>query len=1062
MRGLAVPTNVGAHLSDETLHALHLGVLGDAEANAALRHMDGCPACRQKLVAQSDDPFLARLRDFRTQRETPSPNETASWAEPAGAAPPSSPTAFPAPFGRYRLLKVLGRGGMGSVYLALDTQLDRRVALKVPHFGAADGPQMLERFFREARAAATLRHPNICPLYDVGEVDGTPYLTMAFIEGKPLARVAAARPLTARQAAAVVRKIALALEEAHRRGVIHRDLKPENVMLDPRGEPIVTDFGLARRAGAADVRLTQQGAVVGTPAYMSPEQVGGRADAVGPASDVYSLGVIFYELLTGRLPFTGDVMAVFAQVLMDEPPKPTAVRPGLEPELEAICLRAMAKKAEDRFGSMAELAAAVTAVLRTKPAAAAIDPPGPTPPAPPEPDKDPGLRVSQMGGLRSMAMAYAGLPARKAPAAKKRPRPSRSRRVPVWGWVIAAGTAAAAVLVGVLVAGTLRVKTTVGTIVVEHVPADAKVEVDGQTVTLTRNGDVVTVTPSGAGRYRLKAVVGGKEVWADEAVVTLGGEPVHLTVVPPPPPPPPEVPHPPPSNAPPFFDARNLAANWDGRPGYWHVEGGALVGRPPENEKPGTSTFLVSKREYTDFVLKFRVRRTDGVGNSGVQFRSQVKDPDKFVVVGPQCEIESAGAKYPPGSLVSEPDLKPFAEKARAEVARQYRDADFNDYSIRCVGKHLTVTVNGVVAIDNTYPALPDSGVIAWQIHGKQPPREIVFRDIEFTDLGRGAPAGQPGGRRDDPPATGRDEPPGGEKADKGKFLHLLRTHPAGSVQNAYTASFSPDSRTCLISRDRSTHLYDVITGHQVADPMKPYVAEFVAARREIVTAQKHPPVLHVYDFRGHQLREFAGRADIWNMKASPRGDRTLVDTADGFTLYDAANFREVRRWPCDPMKTFKFYSPDGHHLLQLVDGHPPWRVYRTETGHESKAFEKLVGIERLRGFFPDGRRAYGWEKGTFSVYDVKTGEKVKELDFEDPGILAVTLSPDGKRVLVAHVERQVSLWDVATGRKVCTFSTVNVEKVHRQTLSFSPDGRYACAGGAPGNVYLWQLPPSE
>ena len=128
-----------------------------------------------------------------------------------------------------------------------DTQLDRPVALKVPHFEAGDGPQVLERFFREARTAATLEHANICPLHDVGEIDGTPYLTMAYIEGKSLREFAASRPLTSRQAALIVRKLALALQEAHKRGVIHRDLKPDNVMIDRRGEPVIMDFGLARR-----------------------------------------------------------------------------------------------------------------------------------------------------------------------------------------------------------------------------------------------------------------------------------------------------------------------------------------------------------------------------------------------------------------------------------------------------------------------------------------------------------------------------------------------------------------------------------------------------------------------------------------------------------------------------------------------------------------------------------------------------------------------------------------------------------------------------------------------
>jgi serine/threonine protein kinase len=220
--------------------------------------------------------------------------------------PFQAPKVLPAPFGRYKLLKLLGQGGMGTVYLAQDTQLDRRVALKIPLFDSADGSHVLERFYREARAAATVHHPNICPIYDVGENDGVPYLTMAFIEGRPLAEIAGTKPLTPRQSALLVRKLALALAEAHQQKVIHRDLKPANIMIDRRSEPIVMDFGLARRSHAGDVRMTQEGSAMGTPSYMPPEQVSGNVDLMGPGSDIYSLGVILYELLAGRLPFRFD------------------------------------------------------------------------------------------------------------------------------------------------------------------------------------------------------------------------------------------------------------------------------------------------------------------------------------------------------------------------------------------------------------------------------------------------------------------------------------------------------------------------------------------------------------------------------------------------------------------------------------------------------------------------------------------------------------------------------------------------------------------------------------
>ncbi len=265
----------------------------------------------------------------------------------------------PGQLGRYRILGELGRGGMGTVYKALDTLLHREVALTVPHFGAGD-TQALERFYTEARSAARLHHPNICTVFDVNEVDGVHHLSMACIEGEPLAaRVKhyALRP--ARDAAALVRTIALALAEAHRQGIIHRDLKPQNIMLDRRGEPVVMDFGLAREIKAGDPTQTQQGAILGTPAYMAPEQAKGDVAAMGPGCDVYSLGVVLFELLAGSLPFRGSAMEIIAQHIHNEPPRPSLARPALDAHIETVCLKALAKEPSARFLSMAEFAQAL-------------------------------------------------------------------------------------------------------------------------------------------------------------------------------------------------------------------------------------------------------------------------------------------------------------------------------------------------------------------------------------------------------------------------------------------------------------------------------------------------------------------------------------------------------------------------------------------------------------------------------------------------------------------------------------------------------------------------------
>ena len=271
---------------------------------------------------------------------------------------------FPDEFGRYSIKKQLGKGAMGAVFLARDTQLNRDVALKVPTFTDKSPANMIERFYREARSAATLTHPNICPVYDVGEHDGTHFISMGYIEGRPLsAYIESGRKQPERQAAAVVKKLALALQEAHDKGIIHRDLKPANIMIDQRSEPIVMDFGLARLTNdKEEARLTREGTVMGSPAYMSPEQVEGKN--LGPHCDVYSLGVVFYELLTGQTPYQGTVVSVIGQILAANPKSPIELRPDISPECSAVCLKAMASKKSDRFQSMAEYAKALDAFIK--------------------------------------------------------------------------------------------------------------------------------------------------------------------------------------------------------------------------------------------------------------------------------------------------------------------------------------------------------------------------------------------------------------------------------------------------------------------------------------------------------------------------------------------------------------------------------------------------------------------------------------------------------------------------------------------------------------------------
>ncbi len=294
-------------------------------------------------------------------------------ADATRATPPADTEPLPTQiFGDYELLVEVARGGMGVVYRARQVTLGRVVALKMILGGRLADDDDVLRFRTEAQAAARLQHPNIVTVHDVGEVDGHHYFTMEFIEGTSLAqRLAQSGPLPSKVAARYVRDVARAVHHAHRHGILHRDLKPSNIMVNADDEPHVTDFGLAKRLGAGDSGQTRTGAVLGTPSYMSPEQASGKSRELGPACDVYGLGAVLYELLTGEPPFRAESpMETLMLVLHNEPTPPTQLKPDIDPDLETICLKCLQKDAALRNGSAEELADDLNRYLTGEPISA--------------------------------------------------------------------------------------------------------------------------------------------------------------------------------------------------------------------------------------------------------------------------------------------------------------------------------------------------------------------------------------------------------------------------------------------------------------------------------------------------------------------------------------------------------------------------------------------------------------------------------------------------------------------------------------------------------------------
>ncbi len=319
---------------------------------------DACPQCGKPLHTDRPnglcpDCLLGVARVDQSDVHSAATLPPDSLATPAVAPKSGTHVEY---FGDYELPDEIATGGMGVVWRARQTSLKREVAIKMIRAGALARAEEVARFLREAEAAANLQHPNIVAIHEVGEHGGRNYFSMDYVAGRDLGALVKNGPLAPTCAARYVKIIAVAVHFAHQRGTLHRDLKPQNVLIDSADQPRITDFGLAKFM-KADSSMTQSGAVMGTPSYMPPEQAAGRHGDVGPASDVYSLGAILYELLTGRPPFReSTAMSTLIEVLEAEPTAPRRLKADIPADLETICLKCLEKSPSARYSSARSLA----------------------------------------------------------------------------------------------------------------------------------------------------------------------------------------------------------------------------------------------------------------------------------------------------------------------------------------------------------------------------------------------------------------------------------------------------------------------------------------------------------------------------------------------------------------------------------------------------------------------------------------------------------------------------------------------------------------------------------
>ena len=588
------------HPTDQTLGAYGLGKLDDASAAAVNAHLETCQACRRRTAEMTQDSFLGKFRDGRPAAGSlmslggPVPTQSVDGVDlHAPDELPLDMAAHP----NYDIVRELGRGGMGVVYLVRNRLMDRHEVLKVMGGHLVERPEVRERFLREIRAVASLRHPNIVAAHHAFHVDGSIAFTMEYVDGYDLSRMVKSRgPLPVAHACLFAHQAAQALQYAHEEGMVHRDIKPSNLMVARRGEKAVVkvlDFGLAKATseGQIDAGLTHEGQMLGTPDFIAPEQII-DAQAADIRADIYSLGCTLYYLLTGGPPFHATSLYDLLQAhhSMDAMPLNLA-RPEVPSELAALVAKILAKDPARRFRTPAEVSEALAPFYKTRtaplrPATPAVPraappearqpspaaSPPPTEPAPPAPG------APKPAGTPRPEVMWASLidfreskpeAGRIKPAVAASPRPRRL-------WPAVASAVLAFGLLAAWMGGMIRIRTPDGTLVLDGVPENAEVFIDGGVATLTPSGVAKSFEFSVAPGTHKVRVRHGDASWASDDVVIVAGEkarPIHVYLERSAPDVAAKKPDAPRSSAPPLADAKGFRGqHYKGFPEYmtWH------------------------------------------------------------------------------------------------------------------------------------------------------------------------------------------------------------------------------------------------------------------------------------------------------------------------------------------------------------------------------------------------------------------------------------------------------------------------------------------------------------